>query len=169
MVNRTKRRRKGGFTLVEAMITVAIVAILGSIGARLLLQVNRYYMMTKTRVELQREARAIMYVISRSLHQAQSSTIVIDRGSASQPFYSRITFTKIQGSSISFKQVGKELHQVAGSNDQILSKNLRYLAFTFPRSDDMTIVSVSLTLEQSIYEGQTKALHMASEKVRVMN
>ena len=33
----------------------------------------------------------------------------------------------------------------------------------------MTIVSVSLTLQTSIYGGQTKALHMASEKVQVMD
>ena len=164
------RRPNAGFTLTEAMLTVAIVGILATIGARLLLQVNRYYIMTKTRVELQREARAIMYVISSNLHQAQSVTIVLDREDSTQPFYSRVTFTKVQGSSLSFRQVGKELHQVGGgTNDQILTKNLRYLAFTFPRSDDMTIVSVSLTLEQDIYEGQTKALHMASEKVRVMN
>ena len=164
------RRRSAGFTLTEAMLTVAIVGILSTIGARLLIQVNRYYMLTKTRVELQSEARAIMYVISRNLHQARASTVVLDRQDATQPFYSRITFTKVQGTSLSFRQVGKELHQVGGgTKDQILSKNLRYLAFTFPRSDDMTIISVSLTLEQEIYESQTKALHMASEKVRVMN
>jgi hypothetical protein len=33
----------------------------------------------------------------------------------------------------------------------------------------MTIVSVSLTLEKAIYEGKTKALHVATERVRVMN
>ena len=163
------RRSCAGFTLVEAMLTVAIVGILATVGARLLIQANRYYMMTKTRVELQREARAIMYVVSRSLHQAQSNTISIDRASATQPFYSRVTFTKIQGDTLAFQQSGRDFQQVAGGKTSTLSKNVRYLAFTFPRSDDLTIISVSLTLEQDIYEGQTKALHMASEKVRVMN
>jgi len=52
---------------------------------------------------------------------------------------------------------------------QVLSSNLRYLAFAAPRSDDLTIVSVSLTLEQEITELRTKALHMASEHVMIMN
>lgn len=163
------RRTRAGFTLIEAMLTVAIVGILATVGARLLIQVNRYYMMTKTRVELQREARSIMYVVSRSLHQAQSNTISIDRASATQPFYSKISFIKIQGDTMTFEQNGKNFVQIAGSKTTTLSRNVRYLAFTFPRSDDLTIISVSLTLEQDIYEGQTKALHMASEKVRVMN
>ena len=33
----------------------------------------------------------------------------------------------------------------------------------------MDIISVSMTLQESIYEGKVKALHMASEKVRVMD
>ena len=163
------KRKSAGFTLTEAMITVAIVGILSTIGARVLIQVNRYYMMTSTRVELQREARSVMYVVSRMLHEAQANSVVIDRASASQPFCSRITFTKTQGNTLTFQQNGKELQQVEGARSMTLSKNIRYLAFTFPRSDDLSIISVSLTLERDIYEGKTKALHMASEKVRVMN
>jgi hypothetical protein len=33
----------------------------------------------------------------------------------------------------------------------------------------MGIISVSITLEKPIFEGRTKALHMASERVQVMN
>ena len=46
---------------------------------------------------------------------------------------------------------------------------LAYLAFTFPNTNDMTIVTVALTFEKDIYLGRSKALHMASEQVRVMN
>jgi hypothetical protein len=66
-------------------------------------------------------------------------------------------------------QSGSRLIMTQGNVSTTLSKNLAYLAFTFPRSDDMTIVSVSMTLKESIYGGMTKALHMASERVRVMN
>jgi Tfp pilus assembly protein PilE len=151
------------------MLSVAIVGILAAIGGPLLLQVNRYFILSQARSELQSEARAIMYVVSRELRQAQSNTLRIDRMSNSQPFYSRITFTKVQGLNMTFHQNGTHIVQIAGNNTKTLSRNLRYLAFSFPRSDDMTIVSVSLTLEKTIYEGRTKALHVASEKVRVMN
>jgi prepilin-type N-terminal cleavage/methylation domain-containing protein len=164
-----KLRSRSGYTLAEVLVTVAILGIVAGMGANMLLQINRYFIMSRSRLELQREARAIMYVVTRSLRQGQSSTIVIDRLSASQPFYSRITFTKEQGTTMRFQQNGANLEQIVGTNTRILSKNLRYMAFTFPRSDDMGIVSVSMTLQQTIFEGRTKALHMASEKVQVMN
>ncbi|MFI5346913.1 MAG: PilW family protein [Elusimicrobiota bacterium] len=164
-----RKRRTAGFSLLEMMIVVAILGIMSSVGASLLLQTNRYFIFTRTRLDLQREARAAMYVMTRELRQAQSNTIVMDRLSASQPFYSRIKFTKIQGATMTFQQSGNQLQMLIGNQKTILTKNLRYLAFTFPRSDDLTIVSVSVTLEEAIYQGQTKALHMASEKVQVMN
>ncbi len=158
-----------GVTLMELMITVAIVGIAFSIAAPLLQQANRQFIMNRTRLELQQEARAVMYVITRNLRQAQANSIIIGRASAAQPFYSMITFTKEQGNTLVFQQEGQTLYQVIGSAKRPLSKNLKYIAFTFPRSDEMGIISVSLTLERQIYEGRTKALHMASEKVRVMN
>ena len=75
----------------------------------------------------------------------------------------------MQGTAMTYYQSGNKLIQVGGTAASTLSGHLRYLAFTFPHSDDMTIVSVSVTLEEAIYEGQTKALHVASERVQVMN
>lgn len=161
-------RARAGYSLTEMLMVVAIIGILASVGARLLLQINRYFIMTNSRAELQREARAAMYVMNRNLRQGSIGSITIDRA-ASQPFYSRLTFTKITGDRMIFSQNGTNLVQTVGTKTRILTKNVKYLAFTFPRSDDLSVISVALTLEKRIYEGRTKALHMASEKVRVMN
>ena len=107
--------------------------------------------------------------MTRSLRQAQANSIKISRANSSQPFYSKITFTKEQGDVLVFQQEGVNLYQIIGGASRPLSRNLKYLAFTFPRSDDMGIISVSLTLEKNIFQGRKKALHMASEKVRIMN
>lgn len=163
------KRRRSGYTLVETLMTVTILGIVASMGATMLLQVNRYFILSRARLDLQREARAVMYVVTRGLRQAQYSTITIGRYSSSQPFYSSLTFTKEQGTTLTFRQNGTNLEQVTGTKVRVLSKNLKYLAFTFPRSDDMGIISVSITLQASIYQGRVKALHMASEKVQVMN
>ena len=160
-----RNRSKAGFTLVEAMATVAIIAIVSAMSAPLMLQANRFFILTKARTDLQQEARSIMYVLTRELRQAHSNSIVISHSSGSQPYFSMITFTKEQGNTMTFSQRGNLLQQ----QSRTLSKHLRYLAFSFPRSDDMSIVSVSMTLQTNIYEGKMKALHVASEKVRVMN
>ena len=162
-------RSRSGFTLTEAMLTVAIVGILASLSVTTMIQVQRFFIMTKARADLQKEARGIMYIITRELRQAQNSKITIGRNTNSQPYYSQISFTKQQGTAMSFFQSGYQLKQTWGGSTRTLSKNLCYLAFSFPRSDDMTIVSVSMTLQLTIFEGKKKALHMASEKVRVMD
>jgi len=157
-----------GWTLVELMIVVAIVGVLAMVGPSILTQTTRFFLLGSTKLELQREARAAIYVITRELRQAQSNTIVID-STGTQPYYSRIRFTNEAGNNITVAQSGSSILLTEGNTNTTLSKNLGYMAFTFPRSDDMTIVSVSLTLQKSIYGGATKALHMASERVRVMN
>lgn len=168
---------KRGFTLMELIMVVGILSVLFAIGPRLLLQANREFIMIRAKMDLQREARAAMYTITRALRQAHASTIVVSNV-ANQPYYSKIYFVKEQEpgslvtSTMTFQQEGTQLVQLmagSASNRRVLTKNLNYLAFTFPRTDDMGIISVSLTLQKNIYEGRTKALHMASEKVRVMN
>ncbi len=166
MVKRTARFRKG-YTLVELMIVVAIIGIISSLAPNLYKQVRKFFFLNSVRVELQRDARNVMYIVTRRLRQAQSATMTIDQD-VNQPYYSRLNFTDINGDAYTYYQSGKSLYMIDGST-RVLAKNLRYLSFALPRSDDLGIVSVSFTLEKAIYEGQTKALHMASERVRVMN
>jgi prepilin-type N-terminal cleavage/methylation domain-containing protein len=166
MVSRLKGQ--DGVTLTELMIVIAIIGGVALLVPPLLTQLSKFYILSRTRIELQEEARAAISVITRNLREAQSSTIKIDQVNG-QPYWSRITFTKMQGTVMSYYQSGSNLIQVGGATTTPLSKHLRYLAFTFPHSDDMTILSVSTTLEEAIYEGKTKALHVASEKVEVMN
>jgi len=185
MVNRAR----AGYTLLETMLVVAIVGTIAGIGGKMMLQVNRYFEMTKARSDLEKEARGIMYVITRELRQAQSPSIALTRVANSQPYYSMINFTKQQGTGVTIYQNGNLLCYAAkaatftlnsggklvcrtptvGGNDTLLSAHLRYLAFTFPRTDDMTIISVSMTLQTAVYQGRTKALHMASQQVRIMD
>lgn len=167
MVKHAARARRG-FTLTEAMLVVAILGIMASIAPTLLMEVNRFYVLSQVRANLQGQARSIMYVVTRELRQAQSATISIDQA-AHQPYYSRITFTKQQGTTMQFYQSGGTLIQKVGTNVNTLTTHLVYLAFSFPQSDNMGIISVSLTLQQSIYQGQVKALHMASQQVMVMD
>jgi type II secretory pathway component PulJ len=197
-------RAREGFTVLETMISLGLVTVLLALGATTMTQVNKFFMLSKARFELQQEARSIMYVMTRELRQAQNSTIVMDKCatastitistftvsnvpacSVGMPPYSRVTFEKTDKTGkpeiMQFYQSNNNLYQAvwywnsAGAAFQtkpainMLTSDLQYMAFSFPRSDDMTIISVSMTLQTTIYNGQFQALHMASEKVQVMN
>jgi len=160
---------KNAYTLTELMAVVVIIGILGVISAPLLNNLNQNIMMAKTRLSLQQDARNFMSLITKILREAKSSTVVITRNNSSQPFYSKIVFSTIDGKNYQFYQDGKNLVMVDSNNVKILSSDLRYLAFTFPESSDLAIVSISMTLEKDLFSGMKKALHMASEKVMIMN
>lgn len=159
-----------GWTLVELIIIVAMFSILSLSVSSLFLQIWRFFRITHVQKELQEEARAIMELIMRDLRNTQSDTIVISRYDNQQPPYSKIDFYTIDGSSVSYYQVNRTLYmRVGGAQPKVLSQAVTYFAVTFPRSYEMNIVSVSLTLERDLYDLRRKALHMASEKIMVMN
>lgn len=149
------------------MITVSIVAMLIAMVAPLIIQTQRFFILNRARVNIQREARSAMTTISKNLRQAQSLTIRLDNATG-QPYYSRIRFTTVDGRTLTYYQSGTNLYQI-GTSTSTLSTHVRFLNFFFPRSADMSILSMSMTLEESIYEGRKKALHVASERIRIMD
>jgi prepilin-type N-terminal cleavage/methylation domain-containing protein len=158
-----------GFTLIEVTITVAIIGILFTMGPQLLITINKFFFLNRARIETQRDTRAVLELINRELRQAQKDSITIDQAT-SQPPFSRITFLKVNGTtSMIFYQNNKDLIMSVGGTNHTIASNLRYVSFAFPKSSDLSIVSVSVVLEKATYQGLTSALHMAIQKVRVMN
>ena len=158
-----------GYTLVEIMIGVAILGILGAVVTNLFIGGVRFWRLSIAKSEIQRDARTYLDAIGRTLRQAQASTVTIDRLNSSQPAYSRISFTTIQGKSMAYYQNGIRLCQLINGSTYYLADNLRNIYFTFPRTDDADIVSISLCFEKATYTGGTKALHLSVEKIRIMN
>lgn len=159
---------KRGWTMVELMIATAIVGLLALVVAPLIIQTTRFFLMNTARAEVQRDARTVLEIINRFLRQGNSATISIDQV-AGQPSRSRITFTTYPGINMVFYQQGRTLYHTFSGNTKPLSKNLKFIAFSYPRSDDPTILSVAITMEKDIFEGRTKALELSIERVRIMN
>jgi type II secretory pathway pseudopilin PulG len=149
------------------MIVVSIIGMLIAMVAPLIIQTQRFFILNRARVNIQREARSAMTTISKNLRQAQSLTIRLDNVTG-QPYYSRIRFTTVDGRALTYYQSGTNLFQI-GTSTSTLSTHVRFLNFFFPRTSDMSIVSISMTLEEVIYEGRKKALHVASERIRIMD
>lgn len=161
-------RNQRGYTLTELLLVVAIVGMISSIGPLLLNNLQNFYLMTTARNEIQRDARVALDTINRYLRQAQYATVTIDTPGSGGP-YSRVRFRHVDGRYVEFRQNGSQLVQVVGANNSVISRNLTYIAFTYPKTDDPTIVSVSITMGKNIQLGRRKVLELTIQKVRIMN
>lgn len=164
----TGRLGKQGYTLVELMITIGILGIVFTLGPTIMRNITKFSRINSARIETQRNAREALSHINKSLRQATAFSINISQESG-QPPMSRISFLTVDGRNMKYYQDGTELKFVQDTSTTTLGKYLRYISFSYPRTDDPTILSVSVTFEKATFEGQAKALQMAIEKVRIMN
>ena len=162
------RGRRRGYSLVELMMVVAIVGAIAMIGPRLMGQLQNFYLLTTARGDIQRDARASIEVVNRFLRQARYRTIIIDSAAGQGP-YSRIRFEHIDGRTFQYRQEGNKLIQGVNGVESVLTRNLVYIAFTFPRSDYPRLVSVSMTMGKKTYLENIKELELTVQKIRVMN
>lgn len=166
------RLGRAGYTLAEMMVVVAIIGILATVGPTLMTGLQNFFLMTSARYEVQRDARTSLDLINRFLRQAYQNTIVIDTPPGEGP-YSHIAFQLVDGREIQFSQSGRQLLQTVTSGGTTrtikLTDNLIYIAFTFPHTDDTSIVSIAITMGKNIQLGRQKVLELTIQKVRVMN
>ncbi len=160
---------KKGWTLVEVLIVVTMIGVLSLSVSSIFYNIWQFYKMSYAQKELQEEARVIMELIRRNLRNGISDTIVISRYDDTHPYYSKIDFNTLDGSRVSYYQIDRTLYQEIDGNKKVLSKNVTYFAITPSKTYELNIISVAITLEKEVYELKKKALHMASEKVMVMN
>ena len=116
---------------------------------------------------IQRDARTTLDTVNRHIRQAVASTVVIDTNG--QGPFSRIRFRHVDGRYMEFHQEGHKLIQIIDTAQSVVSGNLIYIAFTYPRTDDVSIISVAITMGKSIQLGRRKALELTIQNIRIMN
>jgi len=161
--------RKGkGYTLVEVMLVIAVMGIVLSGTFGLLINFTRFWRVSQARLDIQRDARRTLSLMNKTLRQAQQSSITIDQLTGAPP-WSRISFNDKNGNAVVYYQSGDRLYQSVGSQITLMGENLKTLRFSYPSSDDATLLGVSVCFEKATYEGGSKSLQLSIEKVRIMN
>ena len=167
-------RKEKGVTLVELMIVVGIISAVFTGFTVILIKGIQLFQLNKTKAEVERDVRTVIELVNRSLREAESSTVVIDSLDTSEPPYSRISFTDVNGAARAFYQQDKKLYMSTPTGDNILMGNLRTVFFMYPdtaesESDEGMILTVSLCAEGDYWGTQKKVYHMNLEKIRLMN
>lgn len=165
-----------GYSLMEMMLTVAIMGILGAFATPLMFQMTNFWRMTSARYAIQKDVRASLGIINRFAREGIASTVAID-SLAGQPPASRLSISCLVVNStdttntvaVTFYQSGKNLYMTKSGRTTRLSDNLAYIAFTYPKTDDTSLISVAMTMQSATYRGGSKALQLSIQKVRIMN
>ncbi|MBI5596773.1 MAG: type II secretion system protein [Elusimicrobia bacterium] len=155
-----------GYTLTELMVTVAITGTVSSVGWLVMQKSFQAQFMVDAQNEIQQGAFTSFDTLTRLLRPASASSIIIDRFDSSQPPWSRITFDiPSSGQTVSVYQKGQTLY--FGSVPTF--KGLRRITFSYPKSTDAALLSVSLTFEKGVGGGRSKAIQLYIQKIKVQN
>ena len=175
MVAEIEKTNYSGLTLAELMVAVTITAMMIVGIATFFGKGIDFFRVMEAKVSIQRDARHCLSLMNRYLRQARTTTVQIDRYNNDQPPYSQITFDTIKGENITYYQYITDLYQVVteggNTHTNILSRNLQNVAFTYPKTDDDSILQISICMVKvpHPYIKGAKALQLSVEKVRIMN
>jgi len=159
--------RRRGHTLVELMVVVVVLGALFALAPRLTLHVTRFFRLSQAKSENLQDARAAVILMTRTLRQAKASSIAIPDGTSIR--FRRTSPAGGGDQDIVYFKRGAELVQEVDGQQLVLTKNLKSLLF-FPQTGaDFSLITISLTMERSTYEGQSKEFHITTDRIKVEN
>jgi len=159
-------------TLIELMISIALIGILCVGFMVLLIGGWRNWFVHSGSSEVQRDAGVLVDSFVHQIRHAYADTVVLGRHDASQPPYSKASFTRTSESgdkNIMIYQSGQRVFLSEGGAAKKLADNIRCLNFTYPRCDDDSAIEIGLCMERATYEGGAASFYLAIQKVRIMN
>ncbi len=158
--------RRSGYTLTELMVTVAIMGTASSVGYLVMRKSFQAQFLLDAQNDIQQGAFTSFDTLTRLLRPATASSVVIDRYDTSQPPWSRITFDVAStGRTVTVYQRGQTLY----FGTVPMFKGLRRLTFSYPKSTDPALMSVSMTFEKTVGDGRSKAIQLFIQKIKIQN
>jgi len=172
------RKNETGVSLIELMIAIAISGVIGIVFSQSQHFITRFTLVAKAKQEVVQESRTAITVMQKLIQQGSATTFVIDQ-STGQPPYSRLYFQATDTNGVTkefyFYQSSKNLYldyRTVGAsswNQKLLTKNVKFLSFFYPRTDDNKLLSLTLTLSKQTAEQKETFLQLSLQKIRIYN
>jgi prepilin-type N-terminal cleavage/methylation domain-containing protein len=146
------QKNKSGFTLVEFLIAVAMLAGVFLVVAAFIKPVSQYFLQSRARSELNSDARTTLDTITRSLRSGRAGSVSIQTETGAPP-NSRIDFETNDGASVTVRWISP--NQVEFSRQprggtrttSVIARNVTGLLFTVDYRDP-SVVGVTLRLDR---------------------
>lgn len=146
--------RKRGFTLIELIIVIVLVAILATIGAALMLELGDSFAYSIERRNLSSGADTALKRMEREMRRLKNDTSVITANS------STYRFVDIDNNTMQFALSGSNLERYDGANTDVLAAGVFSFSFTYldhnlnaialpqvnPARTDIKFIQVDMTI-----------------------
>ena len=136
--------KEKGFTLIELMVVVALLAVLGFGIVTFFTNTFKVWWQASQQIEAQQKARAAMDEMTRFIRQARPVTgIEVDKW-GSEAANTMITFTHIDETPISYYKSGGRLRRVVnGATSDVIGEDVYSIYFVLDSTNSPTQVDIS--------------------------
>jgi len=163
--------KQKGFTLIELMIVVALLAILGYGIMKFFSNTFRTWWQTSQQIDAQQKARVAMDEMTRFIRQARPVTEIVVSNWGGEDPNTWIIFTHIDGRQISYYQSGDSLKRVVdGVTTDVIPEDLVSVYFVLDSTTSPTQVDIStLTVQTPGTGGEQGSLTFPRKRVFLRN
>ncbi len=131
------------FSLIEFIVVIVILGVIAGIGAPLMIETARGWLLNSQRKEMSESARIAIDRMIREIRQISSTTTITTANS------STFRFTDIDSNDITFDASGSTLRRTVGGTTNSLADNVDSLSFVYYDANGATITTPTVAPDET--------------------